>query len=218
MENLKYFSKLTVQVENFQKVLNESQITKKSAELNEKKITSYQNSPDKVPSAVGELEMLKIQKQMFEEKIQKCEDLHEKQKVLLTETAKNLVDLEVKKKKLTSEIGESYFKHLSSKAMAETLSKKEKICQIMEKDTHSKLGLLQQKIKTLENQLYLQKDQELQMNSNLLAAVEKVKNYQENIRYSPILKHNKTNPDHRSFSVKPAFSRVFFTQNKNDRY
>ena len=118
-------------------------------------------------------------------------------------------DLENRYQKLQSYLGDSYIKMKHNKTILESINKKEKIKSIIVKETNSKITTMLSRIKTLQNELKLLKDNESSVNSQVSITSKKVILYQEKMRVSPMLTLGKSTPDSRSHSVKPHFHSPF---------
>ena len=138
-ENLKYFNTLTLQVEKYQKILTDGQISRRAADLHEKKENSYRHPLIKPLDATSEFEHLSLKQQNYQQKIHRAEEISEKNKKMMSDNKKTIEDLESTHKKLLSEAGDSYVKNKKNKVIVDLINKKEKIRSIMEKEANSKV-------------------------------------------------------------------------------
>ena len=195
--------------------MNEIENTKKISEYKEKKENIYKHLPSKNLEISSEFENLNIKKQTYVLKITEYEQNIEKNKILSSQNNKKIEELEKEHKLLLENIGESYIKKKSTKFIMDIIHKKEKIRTIITKETNSKLTMMLSKIKSLQNELKLLKDNESNVNSQVWNALKRIDKYQDHLRYSPMPISSKSKSETRSHSVKPNFYPSFFTEISN---
>ncbi|OMJ80111.1 hypothetical protein SteCoe_19709 [Stentor coeruleus] len=181
--DLDYLNSLVKQVDKLQLVLTESENSRKITELYERKEQRYRMSPIKTPDISMEIDYLSSKKQHYIDKISKLQDSIDKKKKMIIEANKKHDDLEKKHKNLISELGESYFKEKSLKQIMGIMSKKEKIRSVIAKETNSKVNSMIYKIKTLQSELKILKDNENELNNQYLESLRKSEKFHESIAF-----------------------------------
>ncbi|OMJ81021.1 hypothetical protein SteCoe_18582 [Stentor coeruleus] len=177
--NSDYLNNLVKQVDKFHQALAESENSRKVAEYYERKEIRYRPGPSKTPVISMELDVLNSKRQNYIEKIQQIEESLVKNKKMLNEINNRFDELEKDHKKLMSDLGDSYFKEKSIKQIMVVINKKEKIRNLIEKGANSKNISMMQKIKLLQSELKILKDNENEVNNLYVETVRKADKYKE---------------------------------------
>jgi chromosome segregation ATPase len=207
--DLEYFNKITLKVEGQQQTLSYYENIKKNTELFDRKETIYRQSPVKLIDTPAEIAYLNNKKLHYKTRIQEMEENLEKNSKNIHETSKKLENLEKEHKVLMDDVGEPYFRELSRKKLMKTVKEKQKIEQLIVKETNSKVTTMQQKIKTLQIELKSLKDNESEMYSKIIDVSKQADVYSQKIRKSPIFMNKNNLFDIRSRSVKPQFHEYY---------
>lgn len=178
-----YLNNLVKQVDKLQLILTESENSRKITELHGRREQRYRMSPVKTPDVSMEIDYLSSKKQHYIDKISKLQDSIERKKKMIYEANKKHDDLEKKHKNFISELGESYFKEKSQKHIMDIMNKKEKIRSVIAKETNSKVNSMIYKIKTLQNELKMLKDNENELNNQYLETLRKSEKFHESITF-----------------------------------
>lgn len=158
---------------------------------------------------------MNVKRQDYIQKIKHLEDTLTVKHKAISDSNKKFETLEKEQQKLLNELGDSYSKMKSLKKIQKQKSKQEKIHLLLTKETNSKVNAMSIKIKSLQNELKVLKDNEEQVNSQFFETVKKVDMYQEKIRYSPVYQQTKRAPEQRSNSTKPNIKHLFYTDLAN---
>lgn len=177
--NSDYLNGLVKQVDKYQQALAESENSRKVAEYYERKEIRYRPGPSKTPVVSMELDILNSKRQNYIDKIRQIEDSLAKNKKMIEESNNKFDELEKEHKKLTADLGESYFKGKSIKQLMGVISKKEKIRNIIEKEANSKNVSMMQKIKFLQTEMKMLKNNENEVNDLYVEAKRKADKYKE---------------------------------------
>lgn len=177
--NSDYLNGLVKQIDKYQQALAESENSRKVAEYYERKEVRYRPGPSKTPVVSVELDILNSKRQNYTDKIRQIKDSLAENKKMIEESSNKFDELEKEHKKLMADLGESYFKGKSIKQIMGVINKKEKIRNIIEKEANSKSVSMNQKIKLLQTELKMLKNNENEVNGLYVEAKRKAENYKE---------------------------------------
>jgi chromosome segregation ATPase len=148
----------------------------------------------------------------YVQKVQKSEENILSKKKLIEENNQKLQVIENEYKRLIEDLGDSYIKQKFQNKITKVINIKEKKKKIIEKEVNSKINVMNHKIKELQDELKTLKENELRINTLLWDASEKINQYQERIKLTPIFKKIQVFPEHRSYSVHPKMHSSFLTE------